>query len=58
MFEPKKYRGVMCHDTIKNVEKFEECLTCALKNCKSNLVKFLPNTQNSQNLLFNWFLLS
>ena len=57
VFEPKKYKGVMCM-TLKNVEKFEECLTCALRNGKSNLVKLLPNIQNSQNLLFNWFLLS
>ena len=28
--------------TLKSVEKFEQCLTCALKNGKSNLVKFYP----------------
>ena len=39
MFEPKRYRGVMCH-TLKNDEKFEEELTCVLKNDMRNLANF------------------
>ena len=37
LFEPKKYRGVMCH---KNDAKFEKELTCALKNDMRNLASF------------------
>ena len=39
MFEQKKYRGVMC-DTLKNNAKFEEKMTCALKNDMRNLTNF------------------
>ena len=42
--------------TLKNDAKFEEKLFCCLKNDK-NLQNFDLSTQNSQNFLFDWFLL-
>ena len=42
LFEPKKYRGGMCH---KNDAKFEEELTCALKNDMRNLASFNESTK-------------
>ena len=42
--------------TLKEDVKFEEKLICYLKNDK-NLVNFDLSTQNSQNFVFDWFLL-
>ena len=41
---------------VKSDAKFEEKLICCFKNDK-NLVSFDLNTQNSQNVYFDWFLL-
>ena len=40
MFEPKKSTEELCAMTLKNDAKFEEELTCALKNDVRNLAKF------------------
>ena len=50
MFEPKRYRGVMCH-TLKNDEKFEEEQTCVLKNDMRNLANFNPTLESLKNSL-------
>ena len=42
IFEPKKYKGVMCHNT----EEFEEELTCALKIGMTNLASFDPTLES------------
>ena len=39
MFELKKYRGVIFHDTKSDI-KFEVKLTCAFKNDMRNLANF------------------
>ena len=44
--------------TLKNDAKFEEELTCALKNDMRNFDEFSPNTQKYQNLHFNGLLLT
>ena len=40
MFEPKKCTEELCVTTLKNDAKFEEELTCALKNDVRNLANF------------------
>ena len=45
MFELKKYRGIRVI-TLKNNPKFEEQLTCALKNDMSNLVNLDPTPKS------------
>ena len=47
----------MCHDTQGDV-KFEGKLTCGLKNDIRNLVNFHASSQKSENLHFDWMLLS
>ena len=42
MFELKEYRGVIFHDTSD--AKFEEKLTCGLKNDMRNLANFHQST--------------
>ena len=42
MFESKKCKGVMCHNTAN----FKEELTCALKNDMSNLMDFTSTLKN------------
>ena len=47
MFELKKYRGEeLCVITLKSDAKFEEELTCALKNYMMNLVNFDPTRES------------
>ena len=45
MFELKKYRGIRVI-TLKNNPKFEEQLTCALKNDMSNLANLDPTPKS------------
>ena len=42
IFEPKKYKGIMCHKT----GKWWEELNCALKNDMRNLVNFDPTLES------------
>ena len=56
MFDLKKYRGVIFHDTRD--AKFEEKITCALENNMKNLANFHQSTWKSQNLDFDGILLS
>ena len=44
--------------TLKGVAKFNRKLTCALKNDVRNLVNFHASSQKSENLHFDWILLS
>ena len=44
--------------TLRNDPKFEEKLTCGLKNDVSNLKKFYQSTRKSQNWDFDGILLS
>ena len=44
--------------TLKGDAKFKGKLTCALKNGMRNLVNFHATSQKSENLHFDWFLLS
>ena len=55
MLEPKNYRGVTCHNTMRvmcyntmchNDAKYEEELTCALKNDMKNLANFDPTLES------------
>ena len=46
MFDLKKYRGVIFHDTEA---KFEEKLTCGLENDMRNMVNFHQSNLKSQN---------
>ena len=43
--------------TLKDVAKFEEKLTCGLKNDLTNLVNFHPSSRKSGNLHFDGLLL-
>ena len=43
--------------TLECDAKFEERLTCGLKNEIRNLANFHQSTQNSQNWGFHWILL-
>ena len=45
MFEPKSTEE-LCVITLENDAKFEEELTCALKNDMRNLVNFDPTHEN------------
>ena len=47
MFESKKCRGI-CVIALKNDAKFDEELTCALKNDMENLVNFTETLKNHQ----------
>ena len=71
MFEPKKYTGVMCHNTEewwKNCTGTDLCfekwygefgeLTSVLKNDIKNLVNFHESSRKSENLHFDGLLLS
>ena len=57
MFQLEDFRGIMCHDT-EECCKFKEKLTCALKNDIRNLVSFHASRRKSENLYFDWILLS
>ena len=57
MFEPKKYRGVMCHNTEEWCKIWGGTDLCFGK-WNEKLCKFWPNTQKSQNLHFNGLLLT
>ena len=57
MFEPKSTEE-LCVITLENDAKFEEELTCALKNDMRNLANFWPNFWKSQNLHFNGLFLN
>ena len=57
MFQLEDFRGIMCHGT-EECCKFKEKLTCALKNDIRNLVSFHASRQKSENLYFDWILLS
>ena len=56
MVELKKYRE-LSFMTLECDAKFEEKLTCGLKNGMRNLAIFHQSTQNSQNSDFHWILL-
>ena len=45
MFEPKKYRGVMCHNTKEWCKVWGRTI-CALKNDKKNLTNFVPTLES------------
>ena len=51
--EQKKYSGVIFHDT-ENDAKFEENLTCGLKNDMENLANFHQSTRKYQNMSWEW----
>ena len=57
-FDLKKSAEGLSFMTLKIDAKFEEELTCALKNGTRNLANFYQNTQKSQNWDFDGFLLS
>ena len=44
--------------TLKGVAKFKRKLTCGLKNDIRNLVNFHASSRKSENLHFDWILLS
>ena len=44
--------------TLKNDVKFKGKLTCGLKNNIRNFVNFHVSSQKSENLYFDWILLS
>ena len=44
--------------TLKGDAKFLKKLTCGLKNNTRNLVNFHASSRNSENLHFDWSLLS
>ena len=52
MFDLKKYRGVIFHDT-EGWSKFEDKLTCGLENDMRNMANFHLSTWKSQNWDFN-----
>ena len=43
---------------LKDVAKFKEKLTCGLKNDIRYLVNFYASSRKSENLRFDWLLLS
>ena len=45
-----KFTEELCGMTMKNVQKFEEELTCQLKIDVRNLTNFHPSTRKSQKL--------
>ena len=53
-----KFAGELRVMTIKNDAKFEEELTCQFKIDMRNLTNFELSTWKSQNLHFNWLLLT
>ena len=55
-FALKKYRGVIFM-TMKSHARFEEKLTCGLKNDTRNLANFYQNTWKCQNWYFHGILL-
>ena len=55
MFDLKKYKGVIFHDTDA---KFEEKLTCGLKNDIGNLANFHQSPRKCQNWNFGGVLMS
>ena len=57
MFEPKKYRWVMCHNTEKWWKIWGGTVLCSEK-WHEEFVEFWPNTRKFQNLHFNGLLLS
>ena len=57
MLEQKSTEKI-CFMTLRNDPKFEEKLTCGLKNDVSNLKKFYQSTRKSQNWDFDGILLS
>ena len=57
MFDLKKYRGVIFHDT-EEWSKFEEKLTCGLENVMGSLANFHQSTWTSQNWDFDRIFLS
>ena len=57
ILELKKYRGVS-FTTLKSDAKFEEKLTCGLKNDMRNLANFHQSTLECQNWDFDGILLS
>ena len=44
--------------TLKGDAKFKRKLTCGLKNDIRNLVNFQANSRKSENLHFDWMILS
>ena len=53
-----KNTGELCVITMKNDAKCEEELTCQFKIDMRNLTNFDLSTRKSQNLHFNWLLLT
>ena len=56
MFELKKHRGVIFHDTESDA-KCEEKLTCDLENYMRNMPNFYQGTQKSENWDYDGILL-
>ena len=57
IFDPKKYRGVIYHDTQES-SKFEEKLTCGFENDTKNSSNFHQHTWKCQNYYFDRGILS
>ena len=57
MFQLENFRGPLCH-ALKGDAKFKEKLTCGLKNDLRNLLNFQASSQKSENLHFDWILLT
>ena len=57
MFQPKKYRRVMCHNTEEWCEIWRGTYLC-FERWHDELGEFLPNTWMPQNLQFNELLLN
>ena len=57
MFQLEKFIGILCHDTEGNA-KFKGKLNCRLKNDIRNLVNFHASSRKSENMHFDWLLLS
>ena len=49
-FQPKKYRRIVSHETLKSDAKFKEKTNCGFKYDMKNLVSFHPTTWKSENL--------
>ena len=57
VFQLEHFRG-LCVMTLKGVAKFKEKLICGLKNVIRNFVNSHASSQKSENLHFDWILLS
>ena len=57
MFQLKNFRGI-CIVALKSGAKFKRKLTYGLKNDIQNLISFYVSSRKSENLPFDWMLLS